>query len=51
MILGNVDVLYLEDGNDFVYRLVLHNKTATIFFFSRNPFLVKLTAKDIKTIL
>ena len=35
MILGNVEVLYLEDENE--YRLVLHNKTATIFFFKK-PF-------------
>ena len=37
MILGNEDVLYLEDGN--VYRLVLKNKTAMMFFL-KNLFLV-----------
>ena len=30
MIFGNEEVLYLEDRN--VYRLVLKNKTATMFF-------------------
>ena len=30
VIIDNVDVLYLEEGN--VYRLVLKNNTATMFF-------------------
>ena len=37
IVLGNEDVLYLEDGN--VYRLVLKNKTTT-FFLLKNLFLV-----------
>ena len=33
MILGNEGVLYLEDGD--VYRLILKNKTATMFFLKK----------------
>ena len=38
MNLNNVDVSYLEDVNVGLYRQVLKNKTATIFFSKNKTF-------------
>ena len=45
LILGNVDVSYLEDGN--VYS-VLKNKTAIMFFFSQKKLLVLVCVTQIQ---
>ena len=49
VILGNEDVLYLEDGN--VYRLVLQNKTATMFFLKNIFLVITLNYKNSNQIL
>ena len=38
MNLNNVDVSYLEDVNVGLYRQVLKNKTATMFFLKKQTF-------------